>query len=101
MTLIQIINTILVLLLGPEVVACCWVLFLLIQRMPSHQRKALEQFSRMSVRHVALQPEQLNQRGMAKLHTIDLLREYKLPVPSDETLEKAISSALYEIKNNG
>lgn len=101
MTLIQIINTILVLVLGPEVVACCWILCWLIQRMPAEQRTELEQFSRMAVRHVMQQPEQLAKREMAKLHVIDLFKEYKSPVPSNETLEKAISSAMYELEQHG
>lgn len=99
MTLVQIVNDILVLGLGP-IIALCYVLAqFLIQRLPSHQRAALEQFARMAVRHVAEQPEQPDQKGMARLYAIDLFKAYGLPAPSADTLEVAISSAMYELKH--
>jgi phosphate/sulfate permease len=101
MTLIQIINTILVLILGPLVVFCCAALYMAIQRMPTAQRAALEQFSRMAVRHVAQQDIQSNQTELAKAYTVDLFKAFRLPVPSAEVLDVAVGSAMHEIKNNG
>lgn len=99
MTLVQIVNAVLVLAL-PFLIAICYVLAQFsIQRFPTHQRAALEQFTRMAVRHVAGQPEQLDQKGMARLYAIDLFKAYGLPVPSADTLEVAISSAMYELKH--
>lgn len=99
MTLIQIVNTILVLVLGPLVVTCCAFLSLAIQRMPAAQRAALEQFSRMAARHVAQQDTQSDQKEMTKAYTVVLFKEYNLPAPSAETLEIAANAAIHEIKN--
>lgn len=99
MTLIQIINTILVLILGPLVVGCCAGLYLAIQRMPTAQRAALEQFSRMAVRHVQEQATTGNQKELAKAYTIVLFKSFRLPVPPSEVLEVAVNSAIHEIKN--
>jgi len=98
MTLVQIVNTILILIL-PALIALCYVFAQFqIQRMPAHQRAALEQFSRMAVQHVLHQPEQLNQKAIATAYTTDLFKAYKLPVPPPEVLDIAISSAMYENK---
>lgn len=99
MTTIQIVNTILILILPALIALCYYFAQYLIQRLPTHQRAALEQFSRMAVRHVAGQPEQLDQRGMARLYTIDLFKAYGLPIPSADTLDVAISSAMYELEH--
>ena len=98
MPLVQIINDILVLMLGPIIAACYVLAQFFIQRLPTHQRAALEQFARMAVRHVAQQPEQLNQKGMAVAYATDLFRAYGLSVPPSEILDIAISSAMYESK---
>jgi hypothetical protein len=98
MTLIQIVNTILILIL-PALIALCYVFAQFqIQRMPVHQRAALEQFARMAVRHVLQQPEQLNQKGMAVAYATDLFKAYKLPVPPADVLDIAVSAAMYESK---
>jgi hypothetical protein len=97
MTTVQIVNTVLILIL-PALIALCYVFAQFqIQKMPVHQRAALEQFSRMAVRHVMTQPEQLDRQGMAKLYLIDLFKAFNLPVPPAEILDIAISAAMYEI----
>lgn len=98
MTTVQIVNTILILIL-PALIALCYVFAQFqIQKMPVHQRAALEQFARMAVQHVLQQPEQLAQKELAKAYTVDLFNAHKLPVPSPEVLDIAISSAMYESK---
>jgi hypothetical protein len=47
---------------------------------------------------VLQQPEQLAQKELAKAYTVDLFNAHKLPVPSPEVLDIAISSAMYESK---
>jgi hypothetical protein len=52
-TPVQIVNSILVLHLACARWACAmWIAQFQIQRMPTHQRAALEQFARMAVRYV-------------------------------------------------
>lgn len=98
MTTVQIVNTVLILIL-PALIALCYVFAqFFIQRLPAQQRMALEQFSRMAVRHVMQQPEQLAQKELAKAYTVDLFNAHKLPVPPSEVLDIAVSSAMYESK---
>lgn len=98
MTLVQIVNAILILIL-PALIALCYVFAQFsIQRMPVHQRSALEQFSRMAVQHVLHQPEQPAQKAMAVAYVTDLFKAHKLPIPPPEVLDIAVSSAMYENK---
>jgi hypothetical protein len=98
MTLIQVVNTILILIL-PALIALCYVFAQFqIQRMPMHQRAALEQFSRMAVRYVLQQPDQLNQKGLAMGYVSELFEAHKLPVPTPEIIEIAVVAAMYESK---
>jgi hypothetical protein len=98
MTTVQIVNTVLILIL-PALIALCYVFAQFqIQKMPVHQRAALEQFARMAVQHVLQQPEQLNLKGLAIAYATDLFKAYKLPIPPPEVLDIAISSAMYESK---
>jgi hypothetical protein len=101
MTPVQIVNAILVLILGPLVVSCCAGLYWAIQRMPTAQRLALEQFSRMAVRHVTRQSIRTNEKDLAKAFTIDMFKAFNLPVPPTEALDIAIGSAMYEMEKNG
>lgn len=98
MTFVQIVNTILILIL-PALIALCYVFAQFqIQKMPVHQRAALEQFARMAVQHVLQQPEQPAQKALAIAYATDLFKAHKLPVPAPEVLDIAINAAMYESK---
>jgi hypothetical protein len=100
-TTIQIVNTVLILSLGPLIAACYVLAQLFIQRLPTAQRAALEQFARMAVRYVMRQPEQLNQSALAKAYMSDLFRLSGLPTPHEDILEIAIGAAFYELEQHG
>ena len=98
MTLVQIVNTFLILVL-PALIALCYVFAQsAIQRMPSHQRAALEQFARMAVQHVLQEQVKSGQKEIATAYVTSLFKSHKLPVPSPEVLDIAVSSAIYESK---
>jgi len=98
MTLIQIINTILVLIL-PGMIALCYVIAQFqIQKMPGHQRTALEQFARIAVRYVEQEhADAPNKKALALAYTSDFFRLFSLPVPPRDVLEVAIGAAMHEI----
>lgn len=99
MTLVQIVNTILILIL-PALIALCYVFAQFqIQRMPVHQRAALEQFSRMAVRYVKQQPEQDSKKILAMGYASELFEAYRLPVPPTEILEIAVVAAMFEFES--
>lgn len=99
MTLIQIVNTILVLLL-PALIALCYVFAqLFIQRMPTAQRSALEQFARMAARYTARQQVEVDKKAIALAYTTDMFRLSGLPVPHMDVLELAVGAAMYEIEH--
>ncbi len=99
MTLVQIINSILVLIL-PALIAICYVFAqFFIQRMPVHQRAALEQFARLAVRYVEQQPEQPAQKNLAMGYTCELFEAYKLPLPPPEIIEIAVVAAMHELEH--
>lgn len=99
MTTIQIVNTILILILPALIALCYYLAQYLIQRLPTHQRAALEQFARMAVRYVMQQPEQLNQKAIAIAYATDLFKAYKLPLPTPEIIEIAVVAAMHELEH--
>jgi hypothetical protein len=101
-TTIQIVNTILILLL-PVLIALCYVFAQFqIQRMPTHQRAALEQFARQAVRYVErVHVDSPDKRALAMAYTSDFFRLLGLPVPPSDLLEVAIGAAMYEIQGHG
>lgn len=99
MTTIQIVNTILVLML-PALIAICYVgAQLFIQRLPTSQRLALEQFARQAVRYVEHQQVSANKKAIATAYVADMFRLCGLPVPHQDMLEVAIGAAMHEIQN--
>lgn len=101
MTLIQIINTILVLSLPPLIAFCYLMAQFQIQRMPTARRAALAQYSHMAVCYV----EQLHltspdKKALATAYATDMFRLSGLPTPHEDVLEVAIGAAIYEIKEN-
>jgi hypothetical protein len=98
MTFIQIVNTILVLSLPPLVALCYVFAQLFIQRLPTAQRTALEQFARQAVQYVEYQQIKSDKKPIATVYLTDMFRLSGLPVPHEDVLEVAIGSAFYEIE---
>jgi hypothetical protein len=90
-----------VLILGPEVVACCAALYLAIQRMPTAQRQALEQFARQAAHYVEWQHAvaTTDKKTLAIAYATDMFRLCHLPVPHEDLLEIAVVAALHEIQH--
>lgn len=98
MTLTFIINSILVLILPFLVMFCVVLAQFYMQRLPMHQRVALEQFSRMSVRYVEqLHLHSPDKKALATAYTSDMFKLFGLPTPHEDVLEVAIVAAMYEI----
>src|SRR5690348_9666641 len=99
MTLIQIVNTILVLIL-PALIALCYVFAqFFIQRFPVHQRTALEQFARLAVRYVDYEHmDSPDKKALSLAYATDLFRLSGLPVPHEDILEIGIGAAMHEIQ---
>jgi hypothetical protein len=98
MTTVQIVNSILVFIL-PMLVGLVYLLAQFqIQRMPVHQRGALEQFSGMAVRYVEHEHIRADKKALATAYATDLFRLSGLPVPHEDVLEIAIGAAFYEIE---
>lgn len=96
---VQIINIIIILIL-PALIALCYVFAQFsIQRMPVHQRAALEQFARMAVRYVKQQPEQDSKKILAMGYVSELFEAHKLPIPPPEILEIAVVAAMFELES--
>lgn len=98
MTLTQIIDIILTLLLPVMVGIAYWLFHFLIQRMPQQQRGALEQFARMAVQSVEQQstvPAQ--KKTLATGIVASLFKAFKLPVPPEEAIDIAIESAVFDL----
>jgi hypothetical protein len=99
-TPVQIVNSILVFILPMLVGLVYWIAQFQIQRMPTHQRAALEQFARMAVKYVEqVHVDSPDKKALAMAYTSDFFRLFGLPVPPSDVIEVAIGAAAYEIQS--
>jgi hypothetical protein len=100
MTLIQIVNTIIVVSLSPMIAICYVFAQFFIQRFPEPQRKALKQYAGQAARYVEYQhPEaKADKKELAIAYTTDMFRLSGRPAPHDDMVEIAVGAALYEIQ---
>jgi len=104
MSLIQIVNTILVLSLPPLIAICYVFAQFVIQRFPEPQRKALKQYAGQAARYVEYQhPEAgADKKTLAIAYATDMFRLSGRPVPHDDMVEISVGAALYELaRHNG
>lgn len=101
MTLVQIINSILVLLLPFLIAFCYYLAQFQIQRLPGQQRAALAQFAHMAACYVEQEGVRQQKKEIAKAYATDCFRLFGLPIPHEDILEVAIGAAMYEIQHNG
>jgi hypothetical protein len=102
MTLIQIVNTIIVVSLSPMIATCYVLAQFVIQRFPEPQRKALKQYACQAAGYVEYQhPEAgADKKTLAIAYATDMFRLSGRPVPHDDMVEIAVGAALYEIQQN-
>jgi hypothetical protein len=94
----MIVNIILTLSLPISIWIGYWIAQYQIQRMPLHQRLVLEQFSKLAVRYTEYAHQgSIDKKALAIAFTSDLFEEFKLPIPSSETLEIAVGAAIFEV----
>ncbi len=98
MTFTQIINIILTLLLPIMISFAWWLSYFLVEKLPLHQRAALEQFAKMAVQKTEQQNKPSPQKKvLATAIVVDLFKAFKLPVLPLEVIDTAIESAVFEL----
>jgi len=96
MTSAQIISTIIFFLMPGSVGAVYYLCRLFAQRLPEHQRIALEQFARLSVQKVEQQfTNNPGKKDLAESYVISMFKAFNLPVPPKEAIDIAIEAAVY------
>lgn len=92
-----ILNAILTLTLPIFIWIGYWIAQFQIQRMPLHQRGALDQFAKMGAQYVEYAHQgSIDKKALATAFTIDLFEAFKLPLPPKEVIEVAVGAAMFE-----
>lgn len=98
MTLTEIIDIILTLVLPVMIGIAYWLFHFLIQRMPQQQRTALEQFAYIAVRSVEQQSAASEQKKTLAIGIVaSLFKAFKLPVPPQAAISIVVDAAVFDL----